>query len=299
MADFDSNFLNDGFIDLGSVLDKTACNELAKKVYESRSFGPELFIEEKQHRKNPRWTKTNPGPGINLTEKFDLDFIENNDSFKNTMTKVLGPDYKIMLKKFIVSVPNDWLPEWVYEEIKDVMDANLGTYIKPEFHDLTYFRGLDFHQDLIDHKSRFPDFITLYVYLEDVDMGMSPLVVVPRSHIFGATKFPHDIKIDWDTGNCIYSDLRGNSENLNYKFLTGDSGQIYFWSALTLHGTQPQMANKPRISLRYLIERSKTNGRFLIDELNETINFELSLADTRKHLEGLDRPTHGKVLKSS
>ena len=303
MQDFESDFLNDGFVNLGSVLDKTVCHELVKKVYETRNFGPELFIEEKQHKDNQKPTKKNPGPGINLTEKFNLDFIENNNSFKIAMTKVLGPDYKIMLKKFIVGVPINWLPEWVNEETKDLIAANLNSWIKPEFQDITYFRGLDFHQDIIDHKSRFPDFITLYVYLEDVDMGMSPLVVIPRSHIFGATKFPHDVKIDWDVNNCIYSDRRKNTANLNYKFLTGNSGQIYFWSALTLHGTQAQTAVKPRISLRYLIERSKTSGEFLIDKLNETINFELSLDVTRNDLNGAGestkfKPMHGKILKS-
>ena len=33
---------------------------------------------------------------------------------------------------------------------------------------------------------------------DDVEIGMSPLVVIPKSHIFGATKFPHDIKINWN-----------------------------------------------------------------------------------------------------
>ena len=76
MKDFDSNFIDDGFVDLGPVLDKTKCRELLEKVYETRSFGPELFIDEKQHRINPKWAKNNPGPGINLTEKFNLDFID-------------------------------------------------------------------------------------------------------------------------------------------------------------------------------------------------------------------------------
>ena len=76
-----------------------------------------------------------------------------------------------------------------------------------------------------------------------------------------------------------------------------------FWSALTLHGTQTQTAVKPRISLRYLIERSKTSGEFLIDKLNETINFELSLDVTRNDLNGAGestkfKPMHGKILKS-
>ena len=186
MKDFDSNFIDDGFVDLGPVLDKTKCRELLEKVYETRSFGPELFIDEKQHRINPKWSKNNPGPGINLTEKFNLDFIENDDSFKNSMVRVLGPDYKIMLKKFVVGVPNSWLPKWVNNETENLMDANLATWIKPEFQDMTYFRGLDFHQDFIDHKSRFSDFITLYVYLDNVDMKMSPLVVIPKSHMRSA-----------------------------------------------------------------------------------------------------------------
>ena len=213
------------------------------------------------------------------------------------MTRVLGPDYKIMHKSFVVGVPTDWLPEWVKNDTEDLMDANLGAWIKPEFQDMTYFRGIDFHQDLIDYKSRLSDFITLYVYLDNVDMKMSPLMIIPKSHVFGATKFPHDLKIELDTENCLYSDTRGNTTNLNYKFLTGNSGQLYFWSALTLHGTQAQMADKSRISLRYLIERSKISGEFLIDKFNETINFDLSLDSTRNYLEGVSKPTHGKMLK--
>ena len=98
MVDLATNFLNNGFVDLGVVLDNQACVDLLRQIYQTRKFDPDLFIDEDQHKKNPRWTKNNPGPGINLTEKFDLDFIENNDSFKNSMTKVLGPDYKIMHK---------------------------------------------------------------------------------------------------------------------------------------------------------------------------------------------------------
>jgi len=299
MIDFTKNFLKDGFVDLGSVLDKQACKNLLKEIYETRKFGTDLFIDEKQHKENPRWTKNNPGPGINLTEKFDLDFIERSEAFKNAMTKLLGPNYKIMLKKFVVGVPNNWLPNWVHEETKNQMIANLGAYIKPDYQDMTYFRGIDFHQDLIDHKSRTSDFITLYVYLDDVVMGMSPLTIIPRSHIFGATTFPHDLKIDWENNSCTYSDRQGKEEKFDYKFLTGDSGQVYFWSALTLHGTQAQTADKPRISLRYLIERSTSEEKFLIDELNESINSSLSLNSTRDDLNKDGKPVKlGKLLKS-
>jgi len=299
MKNLEDNFLNHGFVDLGSVLDKELCQTLLKDIYKTRNFGHDLFISEEEHRKNPRWTKTNPGPGINLTEKFDLDFIEKNKSFQESMEKILGPGYKIMLKKFIVGVPTDWVPKWIYKETKDQMTSNLGPYIKPIYHDMTYFRGIDFHQDIIDHKSRISDFITLYIYLDDVQMGMSPLVVIPGSHVFGATTFPHNVKVNWDQGTCVYSDTNDNSTELNYKFLTGNSGQVYFWSALTLHGTQSQTSEKPRISLRYLIERSKNSGKFLIDKLNDSIEGNLSLETTRHDLnEDGKSEKYGKILKS-
>ena len=40
MQDFESDFLNDGFVNLGSVLDKTVCHELVKKVYEATKYIP-------------------------------------------------------------------------------------------------------------------------------------------------------------------------------------------------------------------------------------------------------------------
>ena len=41
--------------------------------------------------------------GYNLAEKFDLKFIEENPVIQDCMSKVLGPDYNILLKKFIVA----------------------------------------------------------------------------------------------------------------------------------------------------------------------------------------------------
>lgn len=106
-------------------------------------------------------------------------------------------------------MPDSWIPDWVIHEIDSLGVANLGPYIKPEFHDITYFHGIDFHQDLIDHPNRKADFITLYVYLDDVDEGMAPLAVVPRSHIFGATTFPHKITLHDGQNTLTYEDDRG------------------------------------------------------------------------------------------
>lgn len=275
------DFLENGLVDLGEVLDKQKCEELLQKVFASRDFGTSLFIDEEQHRKNPRFNKTNPGPGINLTEKMNLSFIEENPTFKNSMKKVLGSDYKIMLKKFIVGIQDDWIPKWVTKEINELGASGLGPFIKPEFHDISYFHGVDFHQDLIDHPNRNADFITLYVYLDDVEQGMSPLFIIPKSHIFGATIFPHKITQEKNSNKLTYEDGKGNSDVFDFKMLTGGFGHIYFWSALILHGTQPAKVAKPRISLRYLIERGKSQESCLIDELNKNINGPLLLEKIR------------------
>lgn len=299
MTDFSQNFLDNGFFDLGSIIDTKKCHNLLKQIQETRSFGSELFIDEEEHKKNPRWTRNNPGPGINLAEKCDLDFIEKNELLQNVLTKVLGPGYKIKLKKFVVSVPEYWLPKWINKETKEQMIANLGAYIKPEYKDMTYFRGIDFHQDTVGGEAglKLPNFLTLYVYLDDVEIGMSPLVVIPKSHIFGATKFPHDIKINWNSDRCTYSDRKGNKAEFDYKFLTGKTGQTYFWSALTLHGTQPTTIKKSRISLRYLIERSSNEETFLIDKVYKK-NSPLIIDATRNDIDELGKPIKfGKVLK--
>ena len=34
---------------------------------------------------------------------------------------------------------------------KDSHTVNLGEFIKPKYRDITYFRGIDFHQDIIEN----------------------------------------------------------------------------------------------------------------------------------------------------
>jgi hypothetical protein len=272
-------YLEEGFIDLGPILDKKSCKDVLLEINNTRDISTNIFVDELTYKNNPKKKKTNPRPGKNLTEKLDLKFIEEHPIFKKTMNEVLGENYNILLKKLIVGIPDTDIPDWVKKNIKDLGVPNLGQYIKEEFQDITYFHGIDFHQDLIDHPNRKADFITLYVYLDDVSEGMSPLSVSPKSHIFGATTFPHDIKIQKD--KIIYSDKRGNTDSFENKFLLGETGQVYFWSSLTIHGTQPTTITKKRISLRYLIEKGNTNKLSLIDEFNKNVNGPLSLTEMR------------------
>ena len=48
--------------------------------------------------------------------------------------------------------------------------------------------------DLLDYPNFDGDYITLYVYLTDVDNSQSPLKLVENSHKFGPTRFPHYLK---------------------------------------------------------------------------------------------------------
>ena len=51
MENFENNFLNYGFVDLGSVLDRDHCQNLLNDVYKTRNFGHDLFVDEEQHKK--------------------------------------------------------------------------------------------------------------------------------------------------------------------------------------------------------------------------------------------------------
>ena len=287
-------FVENGIHHMDPFLDLKKCKNLVNDVYKNRS-AETIFIDKNEYSGKIGLKNANPQSGVNnFAEEFDLSFIEEHPEFKKTMTTILGSNYSIMLKKFIFAIPTTWLPDWIKQEIKDAPVANLAAFIKPELRNITYFHGIDFHQDIIDWKSRVADFITLYVYLEDVDMEMSPLVVVPRSHIYGATIFPHKISI-LSSKQLKYTDDRGNSDVFNYEFTLGKTGSVNFWSAMTLHGTQPTetITHKPRISLRYLIKRDPTQNNVVLDEFTKTIRGSLSLNETRNHLD-----KNGKAVKS-
>ena len=75
------------------------------------------------------------------------------------MKKILGQNFRILNHKLVMGVPESYLPEWIKLLIKNNTSNNLGKYIKPKYRDITYFKGLDFHQDIIDYPYRTADFI--------------------------------------------------------------------------------------------------------------------------------------------
>ena len=235
-----NNFKKKGILKFNNVIQREKCINLYNQLIKGREWGPGIFRSQKDVILNPQHKKTNPGKGIsNLAEKFDLDFIEKNETVLNTLNFILGEDFEIILKKFVVAAPSFWIPGWLKDDIAVTLGTNLGPYIKEEFRDMSYFRGIDYHQDQIDFPNSKPDFVTMYVYLNDTISKSSPLHVIEKSHVYGPTKFPHFLK-EVNDDYVIYGLNKNNFKKLKKKILIGNAGTAYIWSCLTVHGTKPQ-----------------------------------------------------------
>ena len=95
--------------------------------------------------------------------------------------------YETLNKKVVCGVPASAVPAWLKARITDNPVNNLGAYVRPEYRDVTYFYGIDFHQDLIDYKAREADFVTLYIYLHPVTRADAPLFLLEGSPGTGKT----------------------------------------------------------------------------------------------------------------
>ena len=275
-----------GYHQLGEVVDPAAAAALLADVHADRRFDESLFLSEAEFDADPQYKGVNPKPGRNLLERFEdrMGLVEAEPRLVSALSALLGPNYEIMDKKLVCGVPAKSVPEWLKARIHGNPVNNLGAYVRPEYRDVTYFYGIDFHQDLIDHPAREADFLTLYVYLHEVERHDAPLFLLENSHQFGGTVFPHRLKREWE-GYWSYADGRGQECRARQVMLTGKAGFAALWHACTLHGTQPDAADSERISLRYLIGKRPgvTAG---IDRVNAHIQGPLSLNATRVDLAG-------------
>jgi hypothetical protein len=278
------DFIRDGAHRFDHVLDNAAAAELLAAIRATRDFDGGLFLSEAEFDANPQHTGVNPRPGRNLLEQLEdkLGFVEQDPQIVEAVTALLGSDYETLMKKVVCGVPASAVPEWLRKRILGNPVNNLGAYVRPEYRDITYFYGIDFHQDLIDYKARQADFITLYVYLHPVTRSDAPLYLLEGSHILGGSVFPHDLR---RTGEATW--LYGNGPHgeaeVRQRILTGGTGSVAMWHACTLHGTQPDAADDERISLRYLLAK-RQGGRTGLDEVNARLKGPLALADTRSDL---------------
>lgn len=289
-----NNLMEQGAHLFGEILDVPRTQALYRDMIAARVFGGELFMDQAEYLAQENHFNANPTKTFNFLNQFEsqLQFIEQDPRLTAVLDQVLGDDYEVVIKKAVCGVPDAWLPDWIRERIRDVNVANLGPYIKKPYRDITYFRGIDFHQDIIDWPQGRVDldpstFLTLYVYLHDVSEHDSPLHLMPGSHRFGATLFPHHLQ-HLDGDRWVYSDDQGNSLPCTDQRLTGGPGYVGLWHNCTLHGTRPvaHESEQFRLSLRYLL--GKSNGHTAktgIDEINRHISGELRPIRTRRDLD--------------
>jgi hypothetical protein len=265
-------------------LDVGACEALLGDIRASRRFDESLFLSEAAFDADPLYTGVNPRPGRNLLERFEgqLGFVERAPHIVEALTSLLGEGYEVLNKKVVCGVPASSVPDWLRTRIHGNPVNNLGAYVKPEHRDVTYFYGIDFHQDLIDYKDREADFVTLYIYLHPVTRADAPLFLLEGSHKLGGAVFPHDLTATgFDTWN--YRNPPHGETGVTQRILTGDAGFAAMWHACTLHGTQPDAADHERLSLRYLVARGAASQSG-IDQVNATLQGPLSLTSTRADL---------------
>jgi hypothetical protein len=294
-----SELLDNGLYIFKESLDQLSIEKLYKKIKEKRKFSSEIFQTEEEYKLEESHLKHNPTPDFNFLNQFneDLKFIEHDRNVRNLVTELLGEDYVMVIRKAVCGVPSSWLPDWVNSKIKGINVPNLGPYLKKEFRDITYFRGIDFHQDIIDWPKGKTEldpstFLTLYVYIHDVGPNDSPLHLLKNSHKLGATLFPHNLK-KINNNSWQYENGHGESIECEEMVLTGKTGYAAIWHNCTLHGTRPveNESDKFRISLRYLIGKSNSNKqKTFINQINSKIKGDLKPIRTRQDLNSLGKP---------
>jgi hypothetical protein len=279
-----TDFIDRGFHGFRDGVDPAAAGQLLKAVKAERAFDSGLFLSEAEFDADPQYTGVNPRPGRNLLEKFDdmLGFVEADAGIVAGLTELLGQGYGLLTKKLVCGVPRDWVPQWVRDRIAGNPVNNLGAYIRPQFRDITYFYGIDFHQDLIDYKDREADFVTLYVYLHAVGRADAPLFLLEGSHLLGGVMFPHELE-RIGPQRWLYRDGIGGEAEVRQHLLVGEAGYAALWHACTLHGTQPDAADHERISLRFLFAKAP-GVKAGIDRVNATLKGPIRLGATRQDL---------------
>ncbi len=273
-----------GFHLLGEAVDAAQATALLADIRAVRRFDHSLFLSEAAFDANPVHKGVNPEPGRNLLERFEhrLGLVEAQPRIVAALSALLGPGYRMLNRKLVCGVPSRSVPAWLERRIAGNPVNNLGAYVRPEFRDVTYFYGIDFHQDLIDFKGREADFLTLYVYLHEVGPHDAPLFLLENSHRLGATVFPHQLRRTGPDG-FLYGDGRGGETRVRQVMLTGGTGFAALWHGCTLHGTQPDAADRERISLRYLFAKAPGVAAGL-DRVNVALEGPIRLQDTRVDL---------------
>ncbi len=268
----------EGYLEFPECLDAKAAKELHQLIRSNRPYDSSIFLSQDEWEASPKsHNRTNPGPGYNLLEKIPqekLDFIHKSPVLNSYLTQLLGKDFTWYQKKLICRIPSDMIPPWLYAQIKDSPTNSFGAFIKPQYRDMMYFYNVDMHQDIADwprwpHKEH--RLLTLLIYLDETTLEDAPLIVMPGTHVLGATPYQHHVE-HIEGERWKYCDTHHNCVDTSLKQLTGTAGYVGLWHTCLLHGSHSTQNGKFRVSLRYLVGRSEDNNTScMLDEVNTHI----------------------------
>jgi len=185
-----SSFYKYGYEQLNDAISFKAAKKFNNYLKKKFKVNSKIFINEKtflsHKKKNIKFNQKN------ILDLYNTDFVFKNELFIKKIEEIIGKKFEIQSKKVICGLPKKFYPKWIDKyKAKDV--PNLTPYLKPKFRTLRFFLGTDFHQDFIDHPNEKANYITVYIYLDKVTKKLSPLKILPRTHLGGADIYPHKI----------------------------------------------------------------------------------------------------------
>tara|TARA_B100002003_G_C14023503_1_gene493534 strand:- start:134 stop:1030 length:897 start_codon:yes stop_codon:yes gene_type:complete len=260
-------FINSGYLFYRNLVNKDLCKKLHNAIAKNRRVSKNIFLSRKDYfskqKKNKEFLYKS-----NILDNFNLDFVFKNKLFLKKVKLILGKDFEVYAKRIICGIPHKFFPTWISHKM-ELDENNMGPFIKQKYRDIRYFHGIDFHQDFIDFLLERGNFITVYVYLSKVTKEMSPLNVIPGTHLGGPSIFPHNL--NQNKGKIIYKADGGKVINSKNKMLIGDAGDVGMWHSCLLHGTQINTASIPRFSLRLILRQKKNYNNSLMNRVNKKI----------------------------
>ena len=260
-----SSFYKYGFEQLNDAINFKAAKKFNNYLKKNFKVNSKIFINEKtflsHKKKNIKFNQQN------ILDLYNTDFVFKNELFNKKIEEIIGKKFEIQSKKVICGLPKKFYPKWIDKyKAKDV--PNLTPYLKPKFRTLRFFLGTDFHQDFIDHPNEKANYITVYIYLDKVTKNLSPLKILPRTHLGGADIYPH--KIVKKNFNYIYKPSNKRIIKTKAKHILGDAGTTWFWHTCLLHGTSHNTKSIPRYSIRLILKKKK-GAKGIIDLVNKKI----------------------------
>lgn len=269
-----NHFIENGYLSLSRIFDIKDIQKLRNQLKKLAPNEKEIFYRDfKTFKKKTKYLKITPGLNDNnilLDKSINLDFIEKNEKFKSILKIFFAGEHVIESKWLIKVLPRKILPRWASDEVRDIGMPQLNMYIKNKYRNISYLNGLDYHQD---NGGRIRNSTTVLIYLDSIlDKNDGPIKILDKSHVLGATQYPHYCRISSNKKYIYYSDLKGNHILTKEVPILGLKGTSIFFNGYTLHGsTINDNLKKTRLALRYVFSPKKINKNSLFAKSNKKI----------------------------